>query len=142
MLQVLVPIDGSEHALRALDEVVAEARRSTEPLSAHLVNVRAPITGVHVKTFISKDTVDDYHREQGQAVLALARERAAAARLEHHLHIGVGDAGEVIVQYAADRKCHRICMGTRGMGTVKGMVLGSVAAKVVHLSPVPVLLVK
>jgi len=32
--------------------------------------------------------------------------------------------------------------GTRGLGSVSNLVLGSVATKVIHLSPVPVLLVK
>ena len=32
-----------------------------------------------------------------------------------------------------------IAMGTRGMGSVRNMVLGSVAAKVIHLAEVPVL---
>jgi nucleotide-binding universal stress UspA family protein len=142
MYNILVPVDGSPHALRALDEVAAEASRSNEPVSVHLVNVQTPLGGVHVKTLISKDTLDDYYREQGQAALAPARERAGAAGLDHHVHIGVGDPAEVIVQYAADQKCRRIYMGTRGLGSVKGMVLGSVATKVVHLSEVPVVLVK
>jgi nucleotide-binding universal stress UspA family protein len=35
-----------------------------------------------------------------------------------------------------------VVMGTRGLGAVTGMLLGSVATKVIHLSDVPVLLVK
>jgi nucleotide-binding universal stress UspA family protein len=142
MLDILVPIDGSEHSLRALDEAAADASRCKEPLRAHLVNVQLPLLGVHVKTFISRDTLEDYYREQGHEALKAARERAAAAGLEHDVHIGVGDPAAVIVQYAADKKCARIYMGTRGLGSVVGMLLGSVATKAVHLSKVPVLLVK
>lgn len=138
----LVPVDGSEHSLRALAEVAAEARRMKEPVRVHLVNVQVPLGGVHVKTFIAKETLDDYYRELGRAALAPAREQALAAGLQVEEHIGVGDPGEVVVEYAKDRQCRRICMGTRGLGTVKSMVLGSVAVKIVHLSPVPVLLVK
>jgi len=142
MFDVLVPIDGSEHCLRALDEVAADGRRSTDPVRVHLVNVQLPLAGVHVKTFISRETLEDYYREQAHEALKPARERATAAGLDHDVHIGVGDPGEVIVQYAVDKNCRRICMGTRGLGAVKGMVLGSVAGKVVHLSQIPILLVK
>ncbi|MCJ9712965.1 universal stress protein, partial [Bordetella hinzii] len=41
-----------------------------------------------------------------------------------------------------EKQCDRIVMGTRGLGAVGGLVLGSVAQKVIHLSPVPVTLVK
>ncbi len=142
MIAVLVPIDGSAHALRALDEAMAEGRRSTEPFSLHLVNVQQALAGVHVKTFIKRETLEDYYREQGNAALAPARERASAAGFSVTVHIGVGDPGEVIAQYAAQQHCTRIYMGTRGLGSVAGMVLGSVAVKVVHLSTVPVLMVK
>ena len=49
---------------------------------------------------------------------------------------------EVICRYAKEKGCDQIFMGTRGLGSVSSLVLGSVATKVIHLSPVPVLLVK
>jgi nucleotide-binding universal stress UspA family protein len=47
-----------------------------------------------------------------------------------------------IVRLARDRQVDQIAMGTRGMGAVGAMLLGSVAQRVLHQSPVPVLLVK
>jgi nucleotide-binding universal stress UspA family protein len=46
------------------------------------------------------------------------------------------------MQYAEDKQCEQIVMGTRGLGTVSNLVLGSVATKAIHLAKVPVLLVK
>ena len=43
---------------------------------------------------------------------------------------------------AGDKQCEQIVMGSRGMGTVSNLVLGSVNSKVIHLANVPVLLVK
>ena len=36
----------------------------------------------------------------------------------------------------------KVYMGTRGLGTIAGLLMGSVTVKVIHLSDVPVLLVK
>jgi nucleotide-binding universal stress UspA family protein len=43
---------------------------------------------------------------------------------------------------AEEQRVDGIVMGTRGLGPVKGLVLGSVANKVIHLAEVPVTLVK
>jgi nucleotide-binding universal stress UspA family protein len=64
------------------------------------------------------------------------------AKISYIRHIGVGDAGEVINQYAKAKQCNYIIMGTRGMSSVAGMLLGSIASKVLHLSEVPIILVK
>jgi nucleotide-binding universal stress UspA family protein len=48
----------------------------------------------------------------------------------------------MIAQYAKEKGCDQIVMGTRGLGTVQGLLLGSVATKVIHLANVPVMLVK
>jgi nucleotide-binding universal stress UspA family protein len=47
-----------------------------------------------------------------------------------------------VVRYAREQRCSLIAMGTRGMGSVANLLLGSVATKVIGLSGIPVLLVK
>ena len=76
------------------------------------------------------------------AALKKAMQKLDAAKVKYHYHIGVGEEAEVICQYAKEKGCDQIFMGTRGLGSVSDLVLGSVATKVIHLSPVPVLLVK
>ena len=53
-----------------------------------------------------------------------------------------GVVANEIVRVASDLKVDQIAMGTRGMGAVGNMLLGSVAQRVVQQSPLPVLLVK
>ena len=54
----------------------------------------------------------------------------------------IGEIAETITKDASDRHCDMIVMGTRGMGTIGSLLMGSVATKVVHLADVPVALVK
>jgi nucleotide-binding universal stress UspA family protein len=57
------------------------------------------------------------------------------------VHAEVGDIAATIVRLAAKQHCDMIYMGTRGMGAVSGLVMGSTATKVLHLASVPVVLV-
>jgi nucleotide-binding universal stress UspA family protein len=53
-----------------------------------------------------------------------------------------GRAAECIIEVAETRKCELIIMGTRGLGAVAGLVLGSKAQKVISLANCPVMVVK
>jgi nucleotide-binding universal stress UspA family protein len=80
-------------------------------------------------------------REHGSAQLARASAALAAACIEFQPHVEIGEPAPVIATFAGTYHCEMIIMGSRGLGAVAGLCLGSVAPKVVHLSPVPVLLV-
>lgn len=142
MESILVAVDGSAASDRVVVQVIEDHRNLKEPPELHLLTVQAALVGVNVKIFIGKDELTEHYQEQGLATLKSARELLDAAGVAYVHHIGVGDPAQVIVQNAEDRRCGRIYMGSRGLGAVKGMVLGSVATKVIHLSKVPVLLVK
>ena len=142
MRKILVPIDGSENALRALRHVIASQDDYREPAALVLVNVQQPIVSGGVRMFVDRQQLDALYAEQGEAALAPARDIAAAAGVSVEHHTMVGDAAESIVKVARETGCAQVVMGTRGLGSVAGMLLGSVATKVIHLSEVPVLLVK
>ena len=74
--------------------------------------------------------------------LAGARVLVEQAGLPMHLHVGVGDAGEIALGFARRLDCQQIVMGMRGLGSVAGMLMGSVARHVVAGSDVPVTLVR
>ncbi len=142
MLTLLIAMDGSEYSDHAVDYAITRSRSCRDPVHAHLLNVQAPIQGVNVKIFIKKESLDEYYRDEGMAVLRPARSRLEAAGIRCESHIGLGDAGVVIVEYANDKNCDEIVMGTHGRGVLAGAMMGSVAQKVVHRSTLPVVLVK
>ena len=143
MLKLLVPVDGSESSSRAVDHLIKKLAWFKIKAEIHLLNVQHPIPyGSRVSSVVGHDKIAQFHQEEGMAALKNAMKKLDAAKLKYHYHIGVGEAAEVICQYAKDKGCDQIFMGTRGLGSVSGLVLGSVATKVIHLSPVPVVLVK
>ena len=142
MLKVLVPVDGSENALRALRHVMATREWYREALEVHVLNVQRRVASGAVRMFVSQDLLHDYYREEGEAALKGARELLAASELPYHCHVAVGDEAESIAQYARDQGCRMIVMGTRGLGRLGNLLLGSVATSVIHLAEAPVTLIK
>lgn len=139
MLRVLMPVDGSKNSLRAVKFVIRKAQLYKEPLELHLLNVQRPfpgtIQGVH-------EAAERHHHDEGIKALAAARKLLDDAGLKYAYHIIVGETGETIARFTKTQKIEQIVMGTRGLGSVANMLLGSVATKVLHLVDVPVLLVK
>lgn len=142
-MKLLVPVDGSKSSDRAVDHLLKKLGWFKDGVEIHLLNVQHPVPyGGRASAVMGKDRIAKYHQEEGLAALKSARGKLDAASVKYAYHIGVGDEAEVIVQYAKSQGVDQIFMGTRGRGEVSTLVLGSVATKVIHLSPVPVLLVK
>ena len=139
-LRVLVPADGSEPARRATMHVLHLAARGLS-VEVHLLNVRPAVRGV-AASLVSAGDLEDYHREEGMKALAESMKLVEAAGLKPHAHVCVGESGEMILAFARRLNCEQIVMGTRGLGPVTQMLLGSVAHHVVAGAPVPVTLVR
>jgi len=142
-MKILVPVDGSKCSNRAVDHLIKKLGWFKGTVEIHLLNVQHQIPyGQRVTSVVGHDRIAKYHQEEGLAALKSSRRKLDAAKVKYDYHIGVGDEAEVICQYAKEKGIDQIFMGTRGLGQVSTLVLGAVATKVIHLSPVPVLLVK
>jgi nucleotide-binding universal stress UspA family protein len=142
MTTLLIPVDGSDYSLKAVDYAASRARDSKSPIEVHLLNVQMQIVSVNVKLFVSAESLESYYRDEGNRALEAPLARAKNDGLNVTPHIGVGDPAKIIMDYANEKKTDEIVMGSHGRGALSGAVLGSVAQKVVHLSSVPVVLVK
>ena len=140
-MKLLLAVDGSDCSNRAVDYLIKLLKSYKDGVELHLLNVQGPVSG-NVSSFISGDAINKFHQEEAMKELQGAMRKLDAAKVTYRHHIGVGEPAEVIAGYAGEKGCDQIIMGTRGMGSVSNLVLGSVATKVIHLAPVPVLLVK
>jgi nucleotide-binding universal stress UspA family protein len=141
MFRILVAVDGSESSDRAVAHLLKKLGWYKEAVEVHLLNVQAALP-VDVSRFIATEQLEDFHKEQGERALASARAILGGAKVAFVTHIGVGEPAHVIAHYAKEKAIDQIVMGTRGLGTVAGLVMGSVTTKVVSITDVPVLLIK
>ena len=136
---ILVPYDGSANAKRALQYAIDTAGRTGDEI--HILNVQTPVSG-DIAGFVGGASIKQYHHDEGDKVLASAKRLLEKAGLVFHAHIGVGQPGPVIDEFADQLKCTHVIMGTRGHGAALGLLLGSVATHVVAHVKAPVTLVK
>ena len=138
-LNILVAVDGSAHADRALDEAADLARALNSRLTLISVASRTAwrfMAGPYTGLLPTQDDAD----KEAQTTL-----REAAARLDEDMPIttviGQGPAAAAIIRQAADGGHDLIVMGSRGRGGAAAALLGSVSHSVLNHSHVPVLIV-
>lgn len=142
MLKILIAVDGSEHANRAI-EAVGKMVRSSLDLEATLLCVSPEPVFYGDYTAATIQKIEEDQKKQQTTILTKAMEYATAQgiRLGEPAR-AYGVVANEIVRVAKDRQVDQIAMGTRGMGAVGSVFLGSIAQKVLHQSPLPILLVK
>jgi len=142
MFTIVVPVDGSENSTRVVEVLLSHLALYKEQPAVRLLHVVRPIASGNIKHFIGHDELARYYQDEGTTALQGARTVLGSARVPYSFDVEVGEPADLIARYAADKQADLIVMGTRGVGSMSAMFMGSVAAKVVHLASAPVLLVK
>lgn len=129
---LLVPIDGSENAIRAAKEAVIFAK----------IEPTAFIELVHVTNFKKSD----HSREKLEKHVASLTNAIEDFYLERNVDYKItmlhGQPAREIIRHANSIQADLIIIGSRGIGGLKKMVLGSVSEKVVTATDAPVLVIK
>jgi nucleotide-binding universal stress UspA family protein len=141
-MKLLVPVDGSAPSLRAVKLAIAMAKtaRSSELLLVTVQNLAA--LGAADLGFLDPTLTRQAARRGGEKALRKAIAAAKAAKLNFSTRVEIGPIAESVAKIARQEKVDHIVMGTRGLGGVRGLLLGSVATQLIHLVEVPVTLVK
>ncbi len=123
-MNVLVPVDGSDNAMQAVNFTVALARENPNT-QVTIISVISPFTETRAGTALEK-----------------ARNAFVNAGLTVQTALMEGEPADTIIKYAQEQHMDNIIMGHRGMGALKSMVLGSVSHKVLHNTNIPVTIIK
>lgn len=135
---VLVPVDGSANSLRALS-VACRRARSHRGATVVALNVQPAMPPSRINP---REVIRAHHERMSAEVFQKVAVVAKREKVQVQQEMLVGMPAQVIARQAIRRHAKEIVMGTRGLGGVKGLFMGSVAMKVVHLSRLPVTLVK
>jgi len=135
--QILVPLDGSQNSFRGLDEAIIIARNCQAVITGLYVTPLSPPASAEQKNYILKYLLKNADKFTEKAKIHCAQN--GILFYEKILH---GDEGPKIVKFAHDKNFDLIVIGSRGMGLLKEMFLGSTSNYVLHKSKIPVLVVK
>jgi nucleotide-binding universal stress UspA family protein len=142
-MKILIAVDGSKPSLDAVQALIDHAGWYREPPQVELATVHLPVPKLPgMGAAVGKGQIEKYYQQEGDARLAAAKKKLDAARIPYQAKVLVGQVAESIVKHAKDSGCDLIYIGTRGMSEMGKALLGSTATKVLHISDLPVLLVK
>lgn len=140
--KIFVPFDGSGCALRALEHALALARR-IEDCSVHVAHAHeAALIYGEIAVYVPRAKMEKLQREHSEELLARAEPILKAAGLAYETEILIGPIAQVLAERADGLRCDAIVMGSHGLTALGSLLMGSIAAKIVHLSRTPVTLVK
>lgn len=151
--KILVPLDGSEHSMRALDIAIQIAKKfegkitliHVYSVSVRPVVVPEPATlapGVPMMAPAEYSRVAEAVKAAGERILAEGVERARAQGVEVETMLREGHTVQEIVKAAKEGEFNLIVMGARGLSRIKEIILGSVSDGVIRNAPCPVLVTK
>ncbi len=142
MTKIFVPLDGSSCSLRALQHAIAMAKRMGD-CSLHVAHAHeAPLIYGEIAVYVPREKMDELQRAHGTSILKSAEPILEAAGIPYESEVLMGPVAQVISERAAALGCEAIVMGTHGLMPLGKMLMGSIATKVIHLSDIPVTLVK
>jgi nucleotide-binding universal stress UspA family protein len=151
---ILVPVDGSDHSLRALEAAIQVGKRFKGKLTlihVYQVSVRPVVIPepttltpppVTVITSAEVSKVAEAAREAAMKILKDGEEKAKAAGLDVEIMLKEGNASQEILKAVKEGNFDLVAMGARGISKLKEILVGSVSDDVIRNASCPVLIVK
>ena len=139
--RILLPIDESPHALRAISALGPAARAADDLILFHVV-VPERLTGIPLPPPADGErSLQNHMREACDRLDGIADQLRAVVPVLRKVVIRADHPAPAIVGAARDRGADLIAMSTRGDGGLKRVAVGSTASEVLRTAEVPVLLV-
>ncbi len=138
--KILVGLDGSEPANRALEAAISEA--GVWNAEVHVVYVVESGLFSSLPMDNTLEIIYSVLQKEGEEILLAARKKAEAAGVPLTTHLRQGHAGSEIIALAGELGVDLILLGSYGKSGVDRLLLGSVTDYVVQNSPVTTTVVR
>ncbi|MCR4268478.1 universal stress protein [Nitratireductor sp. ZSWI3] len=142
--RILVPVDGSENALRALKLAVEMQKMTGAELMTLTVFRHHSLLEASMSMVRPDDpqNLDDVMREHAKDIADTAKKAALEMGAQNpRSFVRNGPPARTIVKFSKEREVDLIVLGSRGLGDLEGYLLGSVSHKVTSLADCPVMVV-
>lgn len=144
---ILVPLDGSKNADKALDTAISISKKNQAKLilfhviDDYILDSMTDIEGMEIPNSTTVK-VKAGLKKKAMKMLNERSNKALKNKIDCKTEIHIGNIGDEILSYSEQNKVDLIIMGARGLGKLKQLLLGSVSNKIVTNSHCPVMIVK
>ena len=135
--QILVPVDGSDHSMRAA-QFAALISHAMDARMTILYVFPLPSRGLKDEEIASFQTRS---KDASAEFFGRVSEVLKAGGVDHGFRSESGNPAMVIAQIAEEINVDQIVMGSRGLGEIRGLLIGSISQKVMRLASCPVTIV-
>jgi len=147
--KILVPVDGSDFADLAAQRAVFIAVKHGGMITLlHVINNGSSNRSGHLRHSLKNNNKDELEQE-GLSLLSQVKSNLQAIQAAEQnsqvcieTELAWGNPADVIVEKARQGGYNLIVMGSRGLGAISSLLLGSVSDRVVKMAPCPVLIVR
>jgi nucleotide-binding universal stress UspA family protein len=136
MYKIMVPVNGSDHSLKAVDEAIRTATQYHDAV-VHIVNVQ-PLFPRHVSRFLSRGQTEGLRVVRAKQAIEEATAKARAAGLRWSAHMLRGSIAPSLAAYAAETKIDQIVVSTPRLSGLQRLFKHSIADRLIEQCSVPV----
>jgi len=138
---ILFPTDGSDNSNKALQYVKEIALKFGAKVTVVTVYESPLLNGIEIVPYTFSE-LEKSIREIAEDILEKTHKEVNEAGISCNTRLEQGDPGKVIVELLENNEYDLVIMGSRGLGTVKSFLLGSVSNYVLHHTNCPIMIVR
>ena len=138
--KIILATDGSENAHRAALASIDLAKGLL--LSSIIITHIATNPPDQSRMVKAQFDVHNLLEEDAKKAMTRTIDALTQAGIDYHLKVAIGDPSTEVVEIAKKEQADLIILGTRGLGAIKGVLMGSVSQKIIQAASCPVMIVK
>jgi len=146
-MKILFAVDGSGYTKKAAEFLSTHFNWFKTVPELHVLHVKLPIPRglalVQAEQIVGSSGIESYYRDEAESALKPAEEILRNHNIPFQWTYRVGDIAKEICTYASENHVDMIVMGSHGHRALENVLLGSVATRVLAMTPgIPVLIVR
>ncbi|HVL10741.1 MAG TPA: universal stress protein [Burkholderiaceae bacterium] len=141
-MKILFAADGSPCSMQAAKYLIQQSSMFKDTPELTVIHVEPAVLPPNVTRHVSREVVDDWYKEQGDIALRDVTQALDAAGVPYTRKQLVGDVAPTLIKTATEIGADMIVMGSHGRSATAGVLLGSVATKLLSGTKIPVLIIR